>query len=119
MAELKKIQLPVIIAGLQSKVDGSIKITLETRELPSAEAADLFQLRNKEAWCFLAADKMNEVMLPADKPDSLVGGKSPSQRLHSVLYVLWKDKGGQGDFDGFYKTHMERIIDKIKEQLPQ
>lgn len=118
MANTKKIQLPVIIAGLQSKVDGSIKITLETRELPANDAADLFQLRNKEAWCFLAANRMDQVMVPAEKPDSLIGGKTPAQRLRNVLFVLWKEKGSQGDFEDFYKSSLERIIEKFKEALP-
>jgi hypothetical protein len=45
--------------------------------------------------------------------------KSPSQRLRAVMFVVWKEvKGGQGDFESFYRAQVERIIEQYKEKLP-
>ena len=43
--------------------------------------------------------------------------KSPSKRLYSVLFVLWKQQGEKGTFDNFYVEMIESYIDKVNEQL--
>lgn len=54
-----------------------------------------------------------------DALDPEFGGKSQSQRLRGVLFVLWeKVPEGFKDFDSFYKHHTERIIDHIKSKIP-
>ena len=112
-----KVHIPVIIAGLSTKVDGSIKIVLETREFPADDAAKVFSLRNKEAWAILSPTEMDDSVIPKDKPDPVINKKTPSERLYNVMYVLWKQKGEHGDFDTFYKQQMERIIETIKSKL--
>ena len=114
---IQTVQIPVLIAGLQSKVDGSMKIVLETRELKGNEAGVLFEMRNAEAWAILAPNEIKDPKLPQEKADPALNSKTPSQRLRGVLFVLWQQKGSPGDFDGFYKEQIERVIDKIKEQL--
>ena len=113
----KEITLPVIIAGIQSKVDGSLKIVLETRELPAESAANLFAIRNQESWAVLSPNEMTKVNIPEEKADASLGTKTPSQRLRSVLYVFWKQKGSQGNFEDFYRVQLEKVIDNIKEKL--
>lgn len=108
--------LPVLITGIASKVDGSIKVTLETRELPPQEAANLFALRNLESWAVLAPNEIKEVNLPEEKADASLGKKTPSQRLRSVLYVYWQQHK-QGDFESFYQSKMEQLIEQIKEKI--
>lgn len=112
----KQIMLPVLVTGLQSKVDGSIKITLETRELPPEQAVNLFEVRNQEAWCVIAPEKISEVNLPNEKPDAALGTKTPSQRLRNVLYVYWQQHR-QGDFETFYRVKIEQIIEQLKDKL--
>jgi len=35
------------------------------------------------------------------------------------MFVVWKEvKGGQGDFESFYRAQVERIIKQYKEKLP-
>jgi hypothetical protein len=43
--------------------------------------------------------------------------KSPSQRLRDVLYVLWEHRGSKGDFEQFYIASIEKVINRIKEEL--
>lgn len=113
----KTITLPVIISSISSKVDGSIKVSLETRELPPNSAANLFALRNLEAWAVLAPNQLKEVNIPDEKADASLGTKTPAQRLRSVLYVLWKQHGSQGDFESYYRTQIEKIIEQVKDRL--
>jgi hypothetical protein len=111
-----KVLLPVLITGIASKIDGSIKVTLETRELNSKDAASLFALRNLEAWAVLAPNEITEVNLPTEKADPSLGTKTPSQRLRNVLYVYWQ-QNKNGDFESYYRTQIERIIEQLKERL--
>ena len=54
-----------------------------------------------------------------DQIDPEFGGKTPSQRLRGVMFVLWeKVPEGFKDFDTFYKHKMEVIIDHMKTKIP-
>jgi hypothetical protein len=112
-----QIQVPVLIAGLATKVDGSIKITLETQELTPQASADLFGLRGAMAWAVIAADEMKEVTLPSERPDASIGQKTPGQRLRAVMYRLWEQTGSGVDFESFYRLRMESIIEQLKGKL--
>lgn len=115
---MKQVQLPVIISGLATKVDGSIKIALETREMSPQDSAILFDLRGTEAWAVLASEELKEVKLPDERPDQTIGKKTSAQRLRAVLYRVWQQRGGNGvDFESWYRVTMERIIDQYKEKL--
>jgi len=48
--------------------------------------------------------------------DFEVEGKTKSQRLRNVLYILWKQEG-EGEFKEFYANRMEKLITKIKDRL--
>ena len=113
----EQITLPVLITGIASKVDGSVKVTLETRELPAQEAANLFALRNQESWAVLSPNQLSEVNLPKEKADPSLGTKTPSQRLRNVLYVYWQQHGKQGNFEEYYRIQIEKIIEQLKERL--
>ncbi|GAC1503485.1 MAG: hypothetical protein NVS1B10_08590 [Candidatus Saccharimonadales bacterium] len=115
----KPIQLPVLITSLSTKVDGSISIKLETRELNSADSATLFELRGAEAWTIIAQSEIKEedVKLPTERPDPSIGTKTPSQRLRAVLYRVWQQSGGGTDFESYYRISMERVIDQLKDKL--
>jgi hypothetical protein len=63
------------------------------------------------------------ILTPEDIPDydpaTLDEIKSPAQRLRAGLFVYWKEvRKGQGDFEGFYRAQVERIISQYKEKLP-
>lgn len=114
---MSNIQIPVLIAGLATKVDGSIKIVLETRELPPESSAELFTLRGSEAWCVLANAEMKEITLPNERPDTSIGTKTPSQRLRAVLYRTWEQTRSGVDFESFYRMKVESIIEQFKDRL--
>jgi hypothetical protein len=115
----KPVQLPVLIDGLSTRKDGSIKIVMETRELGHDDSATLFELRGAEAWAIISPSEIKEedVKLPTEKPDPAVGQKTPSQRLRAVLYRYWEQHNSGTDFESFYRIKLEQIIDKFKEKL--
>lgn len=117
MNNTKPVQIPTLIAGLSTKVDGSIKIVLETRELPPEASAQLFSMRGSEAWTVIAPTEMSEIAVPNERPDTALGTKSPSQRLRGVIYILWQQTNSGQDFESFYRTKLEAIIDQIKSRL--
>lgn len=52
-----------------------------------------------------------------DAVDLEIEGKSKSQRLRNVLFILWKQQGEIGDFKEFYSSWMEKIIQGFKDKL--
>lgn len=114
-----QVTLPVLISGLATKVDGSIKISLETRDLGADHAAKLFSLRNQEAWILLQPNEIKEedVKLPNEKADTSLGTKTPSQRMRAIIYRLWEQSRSGTDFESFYRITMEKMNDQLKEKL--
>lgn len=113
------VKLPVLISSLATKVDGSIKISLETRELGHQDSATLFELRGAEAWAIISPSEIRDedVKLPTEKADPSLGTKTPSQRLRAVLYRLWEQNPKGVDFESFYRIKLESIIEQLKAKL--
>lgn len=110
----KAITCPVILTGASTRVDGSLSLRLSTPELSSEEKTSFFDLVNKPVKILIQPDgeavDVKEVKGEFDK-------KSPSQRLRSVLFVLWKQQEPGLDFDQFYLRHMDKLIDQHKQML--
>lgn len=116
------LQIPSQITKVETLLDRTLKLTIHTQELTASDKAILFELQNKIGW-FVFAEAVLEpedlVDLPKIKPE-FRSEKTPSERLRSVIYVYWEQKGGKkalGDFDSFYKNYIEKIIENIKEKL--
>ncbi len=118
---MTKLILPVGVETISTRVDGSIKIVLSTQELDTERAVRLFEMRRKEALMYLSDQNISQKELDALDGFKIDGhnldGKTPSQRLRSVLYVYWKQSGMEKDFDLFYLQQMNSFIDRIKEKL--
>ncbi len=112
------VKLPAIFSGIQSKVDGSYKLTFATRELSGADAAVLLGMANKEAWVLISPDdSLDAVDVPSERPDAGSGRRTQGQRIRSILYIWWKQTGASGSFEDFYRQQTERIIDTVKSKL--
>jgi hypothetical protein len=99
--------------------DGGVRVYIDTQELGADVMADLFALKDKYGTFIFTTRKDIETSqltppeLPKDKER-----KSPSQRLHSNLFVLWDKMGRPGDdFDQFYKDKVNAYIIKIQETI--
>lgn len=107
------------IGRVQSKVDGSVSITLDTPEISGGKVGELFDLRKKVAYVYISARQIEnneKTMVDALNPE--LKGKSPGQRLRNVLYLRWKqDPEGYKDDELYYRAKMEAIINHNKAEL--
>jgi hypothetical protein len=114
------ILLPATIEGISTRKDRTVRVTIGTQELAPDKAGQLMALQN--ALCYVAIKPENfthdeEANLDKLKADD-VNGKTPSQRLRSVLFRLWEQDGkGFKTFSSYYDHHMELLINQIKGKL--
>lgn len=117
------ILIPAQMEGITSRKDGTTRISFGTNELLPSLAGDLFSLNNK--FCYLAIkpesfrdeEKKAIEQLESSEED---GGKSPSERMRNVWYILYKqDNEGYKDFTMYYNSKMEQGINKLKSRIKQ
>ena len=115
------VSLPVLITTLSTKVDGSIKIVLETRELDGKDSARLFDMRGSEAWAIISPSELkdDEVHIPTERPDPDVSTKTPSKRLRDRMFVFYEKvvHGDRADFDMWYVRELDRIGQRYLEKV--
>lgn len=109
------------IGKIETMSDG-LKMTVYTNEVASEEMATLMKLKGKQGNMLFAPAEHeftdeDLVDLPEVKVEE--GQKTPGQRLRAVIFRLWErvDPGKKKTFEQYYREYMERLIDKIKEQL--
>jgi hypothetical protein len=114
---MKAVQFPSQLTKLETRVDGSIKVILETQELNGQDMADLFAYRGQLGYTTFTPNPETAIVVPDIRVED--NSKSPAQRLRNVLYILWEQQG-KTKFDTFemwYNVNMERIISQIKDRL--
>lgn len=112
----KALRFEAIVTSVRSRVDGSLGLGVITPELLTEEKVALMDLQNLLAeMIIMPKDEKNVDMLEVKK--ELVH-KSPSQRLRSVIFLLWKQADEQLPFEIYYETTMNKIIDHFKTKLP-
>lgn len=114
-----KVHLAAALSKAETRVDGSVKLVFDTRELSGESIATLFSLARQEGWLLFATqdEALDEADIPDEKPDTMLQTKTQAQRIRAVLFKLWKLRGERNSFDDFYKKHTELFIDRIKEEL--
>lgn len=112
-----KVTLPAVYIKPTFKVDGSVKLEFETRELHGQDVAILADMRNQEGWLLFSPNELQEVDIPDEKADASTGKKTQAQRLRAVMFRYWQKKGSHGDSESHYRTEMEKVIDLYKERL--
>jgi hypothetical protein len=108
------------IAKIQTMADRGNRVVIDTQELSPEDMATLFSLKQGGmGWFLFKGSAITTEEIPDYDPATFDEIKSPSQRLRAVLFVYWKEiRKGQGDFEGFYRAQVERIIEQYKEKLP-
>ena len=108
--------LPATLQRVYRKADRSVKLTFETNlEISPAEFAAMDAAHTLDGWLHFAPNKESAQVVPGEKAET--GSKTPSQRLRGVLFVLWEQQGKEGDFEQYYKSKMEKLINIIKDKL--
>lgn len=116
----KGLLLAVQVEGIRTRKDRTIAITLGTQELTPDLAGQLLGLQNNLCAIYVSSKEVinDEEMKKVDQIDPEFGGKTQSQRLRNVLFVLFEQNSeGFKDFDTFYKAKTEAMITHFKSKL--
>lgn len=115
--------MKVITAGYVESIgtlkDGSIKFSISTQEMDGEQCAKVFEFRNKYVKVLVSDDDIRQ--MDEEKVSQLKlaapSKKTPSQRLRAVIYRVWETRSSGMDFEQFYASEMEGIIDSFKLEL--
>lgn len=112
---MKAIRINASISSIRSKVDKSLGLSIQTPELTIQERAEFMELQGVNVDLFIKPlDDRADDILEIDKD---LNQKSQSQRMRSILYLLWEQEGKQGRFDEYYHEKTEKYIEYLKEKL--
>lgn len=113
-----KITIPVILQKMLPRVDKSWVLSFETRELFGKDIENLANRLGTEGWIVHSPnDDITVKDVPEVQADAGLEGKTPSQRLRSVLRVYWEQSGKSTSWEQFYLDQMERLIEAVKNKL--
>lgn len=116
----KALLTQAIFTGFSSRADGSLGFRGVTPELDHAEKVALMELHQKNVKLLIQpAEDSPEAMVEVK---SELNAKTPSQRMRSVLFVLFRQWTEAGKikgvmFEQFYSEQMERLIQDLKGYL--
>ena len=114
-------QIQAELFKAETKRNNAIRLQFDSQENVSPEALKrVFEWRDKPGWLLFASRIIQADDMLSIPPDNTVepDDKSPSQRLRAVMFRAWeRDKHGYADFNLYYLHRMERIINKIKDEL--
>ena len=105
-------KLPAYFTGFGSKSDGSASLRFNTQELSADDFAELKREHNAFGWLVFGPQEQ-------ELPDEPIAeeGVSPSERLRRRMYVYFKEKKLEGDFDGWRKQQLETIGQRYLDKL--
>ncbi|MGE0023187.1 MAG: hypothetical protein AB7S70_06080 [Hyphomicrobium sp.] len=115
MSEEDMIKLPAHLLSFASKIGGAASIRFSASEISSDQYAELQRYLGSYGHLLFAEADIAEKDIPEDIPDD--NQKKPSQRLRAVLFVFWKQQGSIGDFNVWYRSQMEKLIEHYKAKL--
>lgn len=114
----KTFQVPAILEGVSFLKDGGVSLRFHTNELTPDEKLAIGTYYQQFGWLLFSEQEQNEEELQLEAIRKDVGGKTPAQRLRSVIYVAYQ-QSGQTDlsFEQYYARAMERHINYEKQNL--
>lgn len=118
---MKGIMLPAMIENITTRKDRTVKITIGTQELSQGNAGEIFTLHNKLAVVYISPKEISQnEMDQCDKIDPEFEGKTQSQRIRNVLFILFS-QGNEGhkDFETYYRAKTDKYIDHLKGKIQQ
>lgn len=113
------ILIPTYIENISTRKDKTVKIVLSTQELTPEKAGMLFGLQNQLATTYINPVGVSQDEIDAvDKVNPEFGGKTQSQRVRNVLYLLFEQNNeGFKDFDSFYTNKTDLYITHLKQKI--
>lgn len=105
------------IENISTRRDNTLKLVIGTQEVSNEAGAKLLSLRNKYVKVLISDESINQKQIEEVSKTKLasIAGKTPSQRLRSVLFVLYEAtaKNSVNNFDDFYAYEIEQIISDV------
>lgn len=117
---MKSILLQTQFTGYRPKKDKSVSLSFTSDlEVSSEQIKQFHELLDQRGIVYFSVkgELTHEEVDQLDNVDIELEGKSKSQRLRSVLFILWKQEGEQQDFKDFYSQKMESLIQHFKDKL--
>lgn len=113
---MNKFSVAATLEGVRALKEGGLSLSFHSQELSKEEMVSVMQFYQSFGYLLFSPEQLGEEDIPKEKlsPDE---EKSPSKRLRSILFILWKQQGGEGDFEAFYRKKMEAIIEQLKGRL--
>jgi len=116
-----KLILSGTIESLNSRnSDHSWVLKIATQELTSG-LNELNELMKSGGFCKILLSNGNITNVEAELVESTgivkPKGKTPSARLRAVLYRVWENEGGDVEFETWYASKMETLIQHFKDKL--
>lgn len=105
-------KLPAYFTGFASKSDGSASLRFNTQELSSEDFAELKKEHNAFGWLVFGPQASDIPTEPIEEE-----GISASERLRRRMFVFWKEKVGEGDFETWRKQQLETVGQKYLDKL--
>lgn len=103
------------VGTVSSMKDGSVKFAVYTAELTATERGTVMDYHGKACAVVIRPHDDATPDMVTVKRD--MARKTPGQRLHAVLFLLWKGEQSPGLFEHYYEKKMEALIDSVKMQL--
>lgn len=99
--------------------DRSVNVSFNLNEMDSESLMEIDSLVDSFGCIYFKENGFisNEEQKAIDEADLSNDGKSQSERLRNVLFILYKQKNETSSFDEFYKRTTEKIIQHFKQKL--
>ena len=110
------LKLPAYLTRFSSRSDGSAGITFTTQELTGIDFMELKRSLNEFGYLVFKENEVQDEDIPKEDVEE---DKTPSKRLRATLFVYWKQhkKDSVPEFESYYRSQMEEIINYIKIKL--
>ncbi len=114
---MKQFQIPAVLEGITALKDGGLSLRFHTNEATDEEKLIVMNYFQKFGWLlFSEQEHGDDLELKEIRRDT--GGKTPSQRLRSVLYIEYQQSGRNDlTFEQYYAQRMEQFIGYVKQNL--
>lgn len=113
----KTFKVGATLEGVSTLKDGGVSLRFHTQELSAEEKTVAFNFQQGFGWLLFQEQdyKSEDLELAEIRKDT--NGKSPSQRMRSVMYLLYKQSGQSVPFEVYYGNQMELILNQLKDRL--
>lgn len=117
--ENKILTTPATLEGVALRKDGSVTLRFSTQEINDVDIVTVKQFYGHFGNLIFSESALQPQDIPQKDPE--FEGKTPSQRLRAVIFVLHSQLKIEGKtqlkFDDFYAGQLENLIEQYKAKL--